>query len=240
VSHRSRRRGSRVLLLLGLTVVSAATDAISYLGLGHVFPANMTGNTVLLGIGLATGDLGGATRSATALGAFLLGAAATGAAVPDRVSRQAFLVVVAVETAMLGGLCGWWTGIGAAAPAGAARYGLVALAGVAMGTQSGMVRAMGVPVSTTYITGTWTALSVGVAARLRRSSRTEPADPAPSHALQALVVGAYLATAAGAGLAHATSGAFASAVPVAVLLLLLAVAARQAGWTEDRSKAPQH
>jgi uncharacterized membrane protein YoaK (UPF0700 family) len=234
VNHRSRR-GSRVLLLLGLTVVSAATDAISYLGLGHVFPANMTGNTVLLGIGLATGDLGGATRSATALGAFLLGAAATGAAVP-RVSRQAFLVVVAVETAMLGGLCGWWTGIGLAAPAGAARYGLVALAGVAMGTQSAMVRTMGVPVSTTYITGTWTALSAGVAARLRQSSSTD-ADPAPSHALQALVVAAYLATAAGAGLAYTTFGAFASAVPVAVLVLLLAVAARQPGWTEDRSPA---
>lgn len=36
-----------------LAVVAAATDALSYLGLGKVFPANMTGNTVLLGIGIA-------------------------------------------------------------------------------------------------------------------------------------------------------------------------------------------
>ncbi len=220
--------------MLGLTVVSAATDAISYLGLGHVFPANMTGNTVLLGIGLATGDLGAATRSATALGAFLLGAAAAGAAVPDRVTRRAFLAVVAVESALLGGLCGGWIGLGVPAPAGAARYGLVALAGVAMGTQSAMVRSLNVPVSTTYITGTWTALSAGVAARLRRSSGTEAADPPPSHALQSLVVTAYLATAAAAALAYTTLDALAAAIPVAALLLLLAVTALRPAWAEDR------
>ena len=73
----------------------------------------MTGNTVLLGIGLATGDLGAATRSATALGAFLLGAAAA-VPVPDRVTRRAFLAVVAVKiSALLGGLCG---GSSASAP----------------------------------------------------------------------------------------------------------------------------
>lgn len=215
-------------------MVSAATDAISYLGLGHVFPANMTGNTVLLGIGLATGDLGAATRSATALGAFLLGAAATGAAVPDPVTRRAFLAVVAAETALLGGLCGSWIGLGAPAPAGTARYALVALAGLAMGTQSALVRSLNVPVSTTYITGTWTALSAGIAARLRRSSRKEAADPPPSHALQALVVTAYLATAAGAALAYTTLDAVAAAIPVAVLLLLLAAAALRPAWTEDR------
>ena len=68
--------------LLLLTVVSACMDAISYLGLGHVFPANMTGNTVLLGIGLATGDHTGALRSATALVAFLVGASSIGASLP--------------------------------------------------------------------------------------------------------------------------------------------------------------
>ena len=41
-------------MLLGLTVVAACADAISYLGLGHVFPANMTGNTVLLDVPVST------------------------------------------------------------------------------------------------------------------------------------------------------------------------------------------
>ncbi|WP_260604231.1 DUF1275 domain-containing protein, partial [Streptomyces sp. WAC00469] len=38
-------RGLRlVVVLLALTVVSGLIDAVSYLGLEHVFTANMTGN----------------------------------------------------------------------------------------------------------------------------------------------------------------------------------------------------
>ena len=40
-------------VLLVLTVTTGLIDAVSYLGLGHVFTANMTGNIVLLGFGLA-------------------------------------------------------------------------------------------------------------------------------------------------------------------------------------------
>ena len=40
-------------MLLGLTVVSGLIDAVSYLGLGHVFTANMTGNVVVLGFAAA-------------------------------------------------------------------------------------------------------------------------------------------------------------------------------------------
>ena len=40
-------------MLLVLTVTTGLIDAVSYLGLGHVFTANMTGNIVLLGFGLA-------------------------------------------------------------------------------------------------------------------------------------------------------------------------------------------
>ena len=39
--------------LTSLTVVSGLVDAVSYLGLGHVFTANMTGNVVLLGFATA-------------------------------------------------------------------------------------------------------------------------------------------------------------------------------------------
>ena len=42
---------SRTLLVL--TVVSGLIDAVSYLGLGHVFTANMTGNVVIAGFALA-------------------------------------------------------------------------------------------------------------------------------------------------------------------------------------------
>ena len=38
-----------VRALIGLTVVTGLVDAISFLGLGHIFTANMTGNVVFLG-----------------------------------------------------------------------------------------------------------------------------------------------------------------------------------------------
>jgi uncharacterized membrane protein YoaK (UPF0700 family) len=40
-------------LLFGLAAVTGMVDAVCYLGLGHVFTANMTGNVVLLGFALA-------------------------------------------------------------------------------------------------------------------------------------------------------------------------------------------
>ena len=42
-----------VVTLAALTVVSGFVDAVSFLGLGHVFTANMTGNVVLLGFAAA-------------------------------------------------------------------------------------------------------------------------------------------------------------------------------------------
>ena len=38
--------GAIGLSLLGLTVVTGVVDAVSFLGLGHIFTANMTGNVV--------------------------------------------------------------------------------------------------------------------------------------------------------------------------------------------------
>ena len=39
-----------------LTAAAGSTDAISYLGLGRVFTANMTGNLVLLGVAIGQGQ----------------------------------------------------------------------------------------------------------------------------------------------------------------------------------------
>src|SRR6202158_1176067 len=60
--------------LLGMTAVTGLVDAISFLSLGRVFTANMTGNIVLLAF--ATAHVSGLSipRSSTALLAFLLGA----------------------------------------------------------------------------------------------------------------------------------------------------------------------
>jgi len=48
------RAGRMLLCLLYLfTAVTRLVDAVSYIGLGHVFTANMTGNVVFLGFGFA-------------------------------------------------------------------------------------------------------------------------------------------------------------------------------------------
>src|SRR5213594_517383 len=65
-------------LLLGLTVVTGLVDAFSYLVLGHVFVANMTGNVVFLGFALASAAGFSVSASLSALGAFCLGALAGG------------------------------------------------------------------------------------------------------------------------------------------------------------------
>ena len=53
VPRRGSRHGPLPPLLLGLTVVTGLVDAFSYLLLGHVFVANMTGNVVFLGFAIA-------------------------------------------------------------------------------------------------------------------------------------------------------------------------------------------
>jgi uncharacterized membrane protein YoaK (UPF0700 family) len=76
--------------LLGMTAVTGLVDAVSYLSLGRVFTANMTGNIVLLAF--ATVHVSGLSiaRSLTALLAFLAGAILGGRVWPGRVPIHRF------------------------------------------------------------------------------------------------------------------------------------------------------
>src|SRR3954463_16528359 len=65
-------------LLLALTAVTGFVDAVSYLALGHVFTANMTGNIVFLGFAMTSAPGLSIARSAAALGAFAIGAVGGG------------------------------------------------------------------------------------------------------------------------------------------------------------------
>jgi uncharacterized membrane protein YoaK (UPF0700 family) len=62
-------------MLIGLGCTAGCVDALSYLKLGHVFTANMTGNTVLLGIALGQWHGLAALRAALALLGFGVGVA---------------------------------------------------------------------------------------------------------------------------------------------------------------------
>src|SRR5438128_1984418 len=61
-------------LLVAMTFVTGLVDAVSYLILGHVFVANMTGNVVFLGFALASAPDFSILDSLVALVSFTLGA----------------------------------------------------------------------------------------------------------------------------------------------------------------------
>jgi len=72
------RHGPLPLLLLVLTMITGLVDAVSYLKLGHVFVANMTGNVVFLGFAVADAEDFSIPASLLAIAAFLAGALAGG------------------------------------------------------------------------------------------------------------------------------------------------------------------
>jgi uncharacterized membrane protein YoaK (UPF0700 family) len=153
-------------VLLALTFTTGLVDAVSYLGLGHVFTANMTGNVVLLGFGLAhTGGLP-VLAPLVSLGAFLLGAAAGGrlalgiAADHERVVR----VGIAVEVVFMAAAAILAAAVNIRIGSGAA-YVVIALIAVAMGVRNAIVRKLAVPdLTTTVLTLTITGLAADAAA----------------------------------------------------------------------------
>src|SRR5215204_3642576 len=154
LSSPEKVRNAMVVLL---SVAAGCVDAVSYLGLGHIFTANMTGNTVLLGLSLGQADWQAALRSGVALAGFIVGVAVgTVIASGDRERRAVWPITVtvtlAVELAVLAAFALGFYLVGEAA------YTLIVLAALAMGLQSTAVRRLGIPgVATTYITGTLTS-----------------------------------------------------------------------------------
>jgi uncharacterized membrane protein YoaK (UPF0700 family) len=147
--------------MLVLTVVTGLVDAFSYLVLGHVFVANMTGNVVFGGFALA-----GAAGFSLAASLAALAAFAAGALLGGRVAHRArahrdrlLLTALLLETGLVLGT--WIIATIADAPyAGVPRYLLIALLGAGMGVQNAAARALAVPdLTTTVLTLTVTGLA---------------------------------------------------------------------------------
>ena len=149
-----------VLSLATLTVVSGVVDAVSYLGLGHVFTANMTGNVVLIGFALAGAPGFSIAASATALAAFLAGAA-TGGRIGLRIHEKRSLLVTAVTLeAGFTVVAAIIAGTVAVLSTGWPRFTVIAVLGYAMGIRNSVVRNMGVAdMTTTVLTMTLTGFA---------------------------------------------------------------------------------
>lgn len=158
----ARQHGPLPGFLIVLTVVTGLVDAFSYLELGRVFVANMTGNVIFLGFALArVGDIS-VTASLLALLAFATGAVLGGRFAARRrphrgrllatgAAAQATLVVIGAAVAVTGGV-----------HATPVRLVLIGLLAVAMGCQNAVVLRLAVPdLTTTVLTRTLAGLAAG-------------------------------------------------------------------------------
>jgi uncharacterized membrane protein YoaK (UPF0700 family) len=148
-------------LLFVLTVVTGLVDAVSYLTLGRVFVANMTGNVVILGFAVAGARDFSIPASLAAIVAFLGGALAGGRLGSSAGHHRGRLLAF--------GLLGEILLVGAALLVAVAmpdsnhdllQYALIVLLALAMGLQNAVARRLAVAdMTTTVLTLTLTGLA---------------------------------------------------------------------------------
>jgi uncharacterized membrane protein YoaK (UPF0700 family) len=147
--------------LLVLTFSTGLVDAVSYLGLGRVFTANMTGNVVLLGFGIAGSAGLPVVAPLVSLVAFLAGSVAGGVLAVRTADRHAQHVARALGIEI--GLILAAVIVAAATdvrPSTFAADVVIALLALAMGVRNATVRRLGVPdLTTTVLTMTLTGLA---------------------------------------------------------------------------------
>jgi uncharacterized membrane protein YoaK (UPF0700 family) len=148
-------------LLVALTGVTGLVDAFSYLVLGHVFVANMTGNVVFFAFALAGVAGFSATASIAAVGCFALGALAVGRLGRSLAGRRELLLgvtagieaLIVAETVTMTALSPIPVPVGL-------RYALIVALSLTMGAQNATARKLAVPdLTTTVLTLTITGVA---------------------------------------------------------------------------------
>ena len=167
----SGRGAVRDGLLVLLTLTTGAVDASCFLHLGNVFSSVITGNLVLLGVAAATASSSLAIHSGTALAGYSVGVLIGAPIATRRVNSGetwplSVTVTLAAEFCVLAGFSAGWELTGGS-PGSTAELLLIAALAVAMGIQSAAVRELG-GMSTTYLTGTLTAVITELATRDRK------------------------------------------------------------------------
>lgn len=162
-------------LLLLLSVTTGLVDAISVLGLGKVFTANMTGNVVFLGFAASGAPGFEIAPYLVAIASFMVGALSAGGVgerYADSPLRRWLIIAASVEAVLL------WIAASVAAgfdiatqrPA-SSLYIIIALTGLAMGFRNATIRQLKVPDLTT------TVLTLTIAGLAADSSLAGGANP---------------------------------------------------------------
>jgi len=160
-SAQGDREGPLRYLLLVLTLVTGLVDAVSYLKLGHVFVANMTGNVVFLGFAVAGARDFSIGASLVAIGAFLAGALAGGklGSIAGH-HRGRFLAIALTIKVTLVAIALIVATLAFDLESNGIRYALIILLALAMGLQNAAARRLGVQdLTTTVLTLTLTGLA---------------------------------------------------------------------------------
>ncbi|MGW6553748.1 YoaK family protein [Streptomyces sp. NPDC055051] len=203
-----------VPLLFVLTFVSGLVDAASFLGLGRVFVANMTGNVVFLGFALAGAAQLSVAASAVALLGFLTGAFAGGAWRRETEPARIVAPLAAIQALLLAAALVCQT-------AGWGRYAVLVPLACGMGVQNALVHRLGVPdLTTTVMTRTLTGLAVD-----------RPGSATMRRAVSVVTLAAGACT---GGVLHARLGAEGVlAVALCLVLAVVSVARRHHEEPED-------
>jgi uncharacterized membrane protein YoaK (UPF0700 family) len=160
-SAKPDRHGPLPELLFVLTAVTGLVDAVSYLQLGHVFVANMTGNVVFLGFAAAGAAGFSAAASLVAIAAFLAGALLGGWLGSRWGGHRGRFIAYATYIQFFLFDAALVVSIKAAdTSTGAASFFLIGLLAIAMGLQNAAARRLAVPdLTTTVLTLTLTGLA---------------------------------------------------------------------------------
>jgi uncharacterized membrane protein YoaK (UPF0700 family) len=193
-------------VLLGVLAVSAGSaDGWSFFGLGHAFVANMTGNTVFLGMSLFQRH-GDHFHLITAVACYVAGVM-TGSILTRNVQaesnenpwpRAVSRTLLLEATLLVFAEAGWATHLHLTDSPRGALLPLDLLLGVvafAIGLQSAAMVQLKIPgIVTTYITGTWTTLVSGLV-RVRSQAPGQKPEFEQRLMMQAAILTVYFLSA---------------------------------------------
>ena len=209
--------GAPPSILLSMTAVTGMVDAVSFLALGHVFTANMTGNVVLLGFAIGGAAGVSVSRSLLALICFAVGALLGGWMTRKMIPQDSGATLahaLVIETVFF--FLAAAVSIGFTAPYEEPKLRIslvIALTAFAMGLRNSVVRKLAIPDLTTTVL---TLTIAGLAADSSLAGGDNPRWQRRGAAILAILAGAT----AGASMLR-----YSVAVPLSVCGLISGICA---------------
>ncbi|HEY4387844.1 MAG TPA: YoaK family protein [Ktedonobacteraceae bacterium] len=232
-AHRLLPLPEPYVFILLLTWTAGCLDAISFMRF-RAFPANMTGNTVLIGISIGTAQMQSLLYSGTALLVYSLGVFIASIIIKGKrqqhPSTNPFSITMGIETFIILSIVLFQFFPQQFFPH-TQNYSLlvIALSALAMGMQSAIARRFDVAgIATTYITGTITTIVMSAArqsyARLVPDEREIAPVAQDQHhlAIQGIAWLVYVIAAAFAAVTETHFPAIATVLPLISSILVLA------------------